>query len=87
MTAVIDRLERAGYVERVSDPADRRRREVRIRRQAVKPIEAVYRPMQAGTMELWSEYSERDLEVILDFLTRSTDLAVRFTDELRRRGG
>jgi hypothetical protein len=76
MTAVIDRLEQAGYVERVADPADRRRTQVRIRPEAIRPIEAVYAPIQARMIQLWSSYSPRDLEVIRDFLSRSTDLAV-----------
>ena len=37
VTALIDRLERAGYVERTDDPTDRRRREVRILPGAIRP--------------------------------------------------
>jgi DNA-binding MarR family transcriptional regulator len=36
VTALIDRLERAGNVERTDGPADRRRREVRILPEAIK---------------------------------------------------
>ena len=36
MTALIDRLERAGNVERTDGPTDRRRREVRILPEAIK---------------------------------------------------
>jgi len=84
MTAVIDRLERAGYVERVADPTDRRRREVRILPDAIKPIQAVYQPIQARMVELWSQFSGRDLKVIGDFLSRSTDLGVACAAELQR---
>ena len=52
VTALIDRLERAGYVERTDDPTDRRRREVRILADAIEPIQAVYQPMQARMVEL-----------------------------------
>jgi DNA-binding MarR family transcriptional regulator len=85
MTAVIDRLERAGYVERVADPADRRRREVHILADAIKPIQAVYQPLQARMIELWSQFSERDLNVVIDFLSRSTDLGVACAAELQRK--
>lgn len=86
MTAVIDRMERAGYVERVADPNDRRRREVRIRPEASRPIEAVYQPIQARMVELWSTYSARDLKLIADFISRSTDLAVVCIEAVRRGG-
>jgi DNA-binding MarR family transcriptional regulator len=87
VTALIDRLEKARYVERVGDPTDRRRREVRIRPDAIEPIQAVYRPIQARMVELWTSYSTRELEVILDFLSRSTDLAVACTQALQRGPG
>ena len=80
VTALIDRLERAGYVERTDDPTDRRRREVRILPEAIEPIQAVYQPMQLRMFKLWSSYSARDLAVILDFVSRSTDLSVECTE-------
>ena len=84
MTALIDLLERAGYVERTDDPTDRRRREVRILPEAIKPIQAVYEPMQMRMFKLWSSYTARDLAVILDFVSRSTDLSVECTDAMAR---
>ena len=75
-TALIDRLERAGYVMRVADPTDRRRQQIRIRAEAIEPIKAVYEPMQAAMFKLWSSFSERELEVIANFISRSTDLAI-----------
>ena len=87
VTALIDRLVKAGYVDRNPDPGDRRRVIVRIRRDAVAPIEAAYASMQARMAELWSTYSVHDLEVIADFLTRSTDLAIECTREIREAPG
>lgn len=84
VTALIDRLAEAGYVERHADPDDRRRIQVRIRHNAVAPIKAVYEPIQARMFKLWSTFSTRDLEVIADFLSRSTALAVRCADDIRR---
>jgi DNA-binding MarR family transcriptional regulator len=82
VTALIDRLERAGYVERTDDPTDRRRREVRIVAEAIEPIQAVYQPMQMRMFKLWSSYSARDLAVILEFVSRSTDLSVECTEAM-----
>ena len=84
VTALIDRLQAAGYVERVADSADRRRVHVRIRPEAIKPIEAVYAPMQQAMVALWSKFSERDLQVIVDFISRSTDLAAACANEISR---
>lgn len=84
MTALIDRLERAGYVERVADAEDRRRIWVRIKPASIEPIKAVYAPIQKQMFKLWSSYSARDLEVIADFLSRSRDLAVMCAAEIQR---
>lgn len=75
-TALIDRLEKAGYVMREPDKSDRRRQVVRIVPEAIEPIKAVYVPMQAAMFKLWSEYSAAELETIADFLKRSARLSV-----------
>jgi DNA-binding MarR family transcriptional regulator len=73
-TALIDRLVKAGYVVREADPKDRRRQIVRIQEEAIEPIKAVYAPLQAEMFKLWSSFSAKDLEVVEDFITRSTQL-------------
>lgn len=83
VTALIDRLERAGYVERVDDPADRRRVLVRIREGSIVEIAKVYAPMQKRMFALWSRYSADELTVIEDFLTRSLELSVECVADLR----
>lgn len=83
VTALIDRLERAGYVERVDDPADRRRVLVRIREGAIVEIAKVYEPMQKRMFELWSQYGADELTVIENFLTRSLELSVDCVADLR----
>lgn len=83
VTALIDRLERAGYVERIDDPADRRRVLVRIREGAIVEIAKVYAPMQKRMFALWSQYSADELTAIEDFLTRSLELSVDCVAELR----
>ncbi len=83
VTALIDRLERAGYVERVDDPADRRRVLVRIREGAIVEVAKVYEPMQKRMFALWSQYSADELTVIEDFLTRSLELSVDCVADLR----
>ncbi len=84
MTALLDRLVRAGYIERRHDPADRRRVRVRVREETIAPIKAVYAPIQQKMLGLWSTYDAPQLRVIIDFLTRSTDLAVACASEIQR---
>jgi len=84
VTALIDRLEKAGYVERCDDPSDRRKVLVRIRHDNIEPIKATYVSMQKRMFALWSAYGARDLEVIADFLSRSTELAVACCKDLSR---
>lgn len=82
-TALIDRLVKAGYVIREDDPNDRRRQIVRIQGEAIEPIKAVYGPMQAEMFRLWSSYQQDDLEVIVDFITRSTQLQVECLERIK----
>lgn len=84
VTALIDRLEKAGYVERFDDPADRRRIHVRIKPEAIKPVEAVYAPMQQKMFALWSSFSERDLKAVVEFISRSLALSAECVEEIAR---
>ena len=86
ITALIDRLERAGYIARFADPADRRRVLVRVDSQAIAPIASTYAPMQKRMVELWSTFSEAQLATVLEFVARSTDLAVACTEEISEAG-
>lgn len=82
-TALIDRLERAGYVERIDDPADRRRVLVRIRKGAIGEIARTYIPMHKRLFALWSGYSDAELALVEDFLDRSLALSVECVAEMR----
>lgn len=82
-TALIDRLERAGYVERIDDPADRRRVLVRIRNGAIDEIARAYTPMHKRLFALWSGYSDAELALVEDFLDRSLALSVECVAEMR----
>jgi len=77
ITGVIDRLERAGYVRRERDPADRRKVIVRARTGMTRRIAPVYESLRREMTRLWSRYRDAELAVILDFLSRSCDLAVQ----------
>jgi len=77
ITGVIDRLEQAGFVRRERHPTDRRKVVVRARTAMTRRIAPLYDSLQREMTALWSSYSDDQLAVILDFLQRSCDLAVR----------
>ena len=58
ITGVIDRLERAGYVRRERDPADRRKVIVRARPAMTRRIAPVYDSLQREMTAIWSTYSD-----------------------------
>ena len=70
VTRVIDRLEQAGYVRRVPDPADRRRVIVEVVPDKVAAVEATMARVGEASAPEIGHYSEAELAVINDFLTR-----------------
>jgi len=74
MTLVIDRLERAGFVRRVRGTKDRRSLTVEFVPQRSSEIAALYAPLRQRGAEIAERYSESDLAVIVDYLTRSNDM-------------
>lgn len=88
VTGVIDRLERKGYVRRVPDPADRRRVIVRVKADAVdRDVMPLYAGIAEATSALIAELSDRDQELILDFLRNAGAVAAEQIELLRSRQG
>jgi DNA-binding MarR family transcriptional regulator len=87
VTGVIDRLEHAGLVRRVRDPDDRRRVVVRIIPETARERVA---PVFASLLAEWEaelgSYSERDLQLILEFQRRTLDIMRRQVTLLRGGG-
>ena len=80
-TAMLDRLEKAGFIRRKPNPDDRRGVIIEIDphwNQTAGPLVA---GVQKAHMELLDSYSEKELEVIGDFLRRFTENVV---DSIRR---
>jgi DNA-binding MarR family transcriptional regulator len=86
ITAVIDRLERAGLARRVADPTDRRRVLVEPTEKAFELAdELMVEPMRKLYMPMAEAYSEDDLRLILDFTRRGRELQERHAEWLRER--
>ena len=82
-TALIDRLEKAGYAVREDDPTDRRRQIVRLSDKAHARCEAVYEPIRKEMFKLWSNYNAFELELIVRFLTEGAKLHGTGLERLR----
>lgn len=68
VTALIDRLEKSGYVKRERDHIDGRRVKIVPIKERQEQIEAHYQALSVATKELCTSYNESELTVILRFV-------------------
>jgi DNA-binding MarR family transcriptional regulator len=81
---MVDRLERAGFVRRVRDTADRRSVVVVPDEQASARVASMYGGMATAWSELLANYTDEQLEVIRDLFQRMSDLSVSQVEALRQ---
>lgn len=81
VTGLVDRLAKAGYVERVRDPDDRRRVVVRLvpNEQLDALMATAFGPYIDGLTKLADRYDEKELRAIGDWVQHVTDLLVSNT--------
>lgn len=82
MTGILDRLERAGWVDRERDQADRRAVLVRSLRERNAELLRQYAGMNSLMDDICAGYDEAELELIAGFLRRTADAGRDATDEL-----
>ena len=70
MTAAIDRLERRGWVERGSDPADRRSRVVRLIADGHKTVETLFADHERDMEEAVAELSDSERRQLIELLRK-----------------
>ncbi len=70
-TVVLDRLEKAGYIRREANPSDRRSVLVRPVAAKMRKLHQIYRSKGESLAKALSPYTDRELELILDFVTRT----------------
>jgi DNA-binding MarR family transcriptional regulator len=84
ITTVIDRLERAGYVRRRPEPADRRRLIVEPTDATRDRDRAVFGPLMDAAISLLRPYSQAELHIVAGFLDGmrgvTADCAERLAD-------
>lgn len=72
VTALLDRLERRGFVERHRDAGDRRRVYVRSTGRHERELVAMYAPLAAATAGILDDLGDGELTVVHDLLARLT---------------
>jgi DNA-binding MarR family transcriptional regulator len=71
VTGILDRLEKAGLVERFRDASDRRKVFVRPCLDALQRVARLYQGLAAASLKHASSYSTKELELVQDFLEGS----------------
>jgi DNA-binding MarR family transcriptional regulator len=84
LTGILDRLERGGWIARERDPDDRRAVVIRARRDRGGELFRLYAGMNASMDRICAGYNDDQLELLADFLRRTTDAGRNATDELAR---
>ena len=77
VTHILDRLEKRGFVERARDPSDRRKVFVRARPESIEPLMPKYEAVGKAYMKLVEGYSDKELQLICDYLEKTSELSER----------
>jgi DNA-binding MarR family transcriptional regulator len=84
VTAVLDRLERAGYVRRRPDPSDRRRLVVEVTDKTTQRDTEIFGKLVLRTRSLIETYSDTELAVIDSFLEQVSEITARHATDVNR---
>jgi DNA-binding MarR family transcriptional regulator len=82
MTGIVDRLERAGWVARDRDPADRRAVLIRPLRERGAELFRLYAGMNTAMDQVCAGYSDEELTLLAGFLRRTTTAGQAATEAL-----
>ncbi|MEV6399163.1 MarR family transcriptional regulator [Streptomyces sp. NPDC051907] len=83
VTALLDRLDKLGYVTRSPDPKDRRKSVVRPTPEAVRAVGELFGPLAEDGFRQVARYTAEQLELLLDFLRSSRRLQEEHLDRIR----
>jgi DNA-binding MarR family transcriptional regulator len=77
ITHILDRLEKRQFVERTRDTRDRRKVFVRVRPESLEPVAPKYEAIGKAYMALVEQYSDKDLQLICDYLEKTSAISER----------
>ena len=69
-TAMLDRLEKGGFIERRPNPVDRRGRLIVLAKSGAERVASWYAPVGKAQEVLIANYSEKELQLISEFFER-----------------
>jgi DNA-binding MarR family transcriptional regulator len=82
-TTAIDRLEKAGYVQRLRTADDRRRVMVQLTPRARRANQQIWGPLVVEGLSKLQGYSTKELTLLRDFMRWCLELQLRHIDRLR----
>ena len=82
-TRLIDRLERAGYVRRRPEPRDRRCVIIEPVEENLGELGALFEPLAEGMTELWAQFDDEELDIIIRFARQSNIVTAEVNARLR----
>jgi len=83
VTAMLDRLDRLGYLTREPDPADRRRSVVRASERTRKAAAEIYMPLAQDAHAGLQKYTAEELTLLLDFVRGSREVQEKHVTRIR----
>jgi DNA-binding MarR family transcriptional regulator len=83
-TAMLDRLEKSGLIERQPNPDDRRGTLIVLAKAGVEKVAPWFASVRKAQEKLVSSYSEEELQLILDFFEKSTGMWEEERKKLRQ---
>lgn len=84
-TAMLDRLEKAGLIERRPNPADRRGTLIAPAKSSTEKVASLFESARKAQDEMISSYSEEELEIISDVFERFTKLWEQEREKVQRK--
>lgn len=83
-TAMLDRLEKGGFIRRKPNPHDRRGVLIEINEEKAAASKSLVVGVQKAHKELLDHYTAKELETIADFLTRFTQNVKDHTEKIEK---
>jgi DNA-binding MarR family transcriptional regulator len=83
ITSVLDRLERAGYLRRIREPADRRQVLLQLTAMFAEVTEEIFGPVAADGAAQLRQLSDAGVETLIAFFSRAHDQRVKHAQLIR----
>lgn len=86
ITGVVDRLEKAGFARRVSDTKDRRLTIIELvwNKETERNLTEMFNPLSKKLEALASAYSEDELVLLIEFITKAAEISQAESVRLRK---